>query len=69
MIAELFLVVHYAEVVVVASAEQAFRHDLIVAFSTFHNPNGSPAGLESIVRDTSAFDECKSGLESLVEHF
>lgn len=48
MIAELFLVVHDPEVIVVAGAEHAFRHYLIIAFSTLNYPDVASARPESI---------------------
>jgi hypothetical protein len=54
VIAQLFLVVHYSEVVVVACAEHAVRHDLVLALPAFDDPEGSAAGLETIVDDVSS---------------
>ena len=48
MIAELFLVVHDSEIVIVAGAEHAFRHYLIVAFPPLDNPDSPSARLELI---------------------
>ena len=54
VIAELFLIVHYSKVVVVAGAEHAVRHDLVLGLPAFDDPEGSPAGLETIVDDVSS---------------
>ena len=48
MIAELFLVVHDSEVVIVAGAEHAFRHYLIVACPAPDDPDIASTRLESI---------------------
>lgn len=67
VIAELFFVVHDSEVVVVACAEHAFRHDLIVAFSAFDDPDGSPARFEPVAADVSSLDDPKGWREPLLE--
>ena len=67
MIAELFLVIHDSEVVVVASAEHAFRHDLIIAFSAFDNPDGSTARFEPVAADVSSLDYSKGWGKPLLE--
>jgi len=54
VIAELFLIVHYSEVVVVAGAEHAVRHDLVLALPALDDPEGSAAGLETIIDDVSS---------------
>ena len=56
MVAQLFLVVHDAEVVVVAGAEHALRHNLVLALSTFDDPYRPPAWLEPVARDVSRVD-------------
>lgn len=60
MIAELLLVVHDSEIVIVAGAEHALRHYLIVAFPPFDNPDSASARLKSIASYVSRFDEGKS---------
>lgn len=57
VIAQLFLVVHYSEVVVVAGAEHAVRHDLVLALPALDDPEGPPAGLETIIDDVSSVDQ------------
>ena len=69
MIAQLFLVVHHAEVVVVTSAEHTVRHHLILAFPTVYHPEGSSARLEPIVRDLSRLDYCESLRKTFLEDF
>jgi hypothetical protein len=56
VIAQLLLVVHYSEIVVVAGAEHAVRHDLVLSLPAFDDPEGSAAGLETIVDDVSSVD-------------
>lgn len=56
VIAELLLIVHHAKVVVVACAEHAVGHHLIVASPALDYPEGSVAGLEMVAGDVSSFD-------------
>ena len=65
----MFLVVHDPEVVVVASAEHAFRYNLVFAFSSSDNPYGPAAGIESVTGDVSSVNNSKSRSESFVENF
>lgn len=67
MIAELFFVIHDSEVVVVASAKHAFRHNLIVAFSAFDDPDGSTARFEPVAADVSSLDYPKGWGKPLLE--
>jgi len=46
MIAQLPLLTHHAEVVVVTCAEHTLRHNLILALSTSDHPNDSSTGLK-----------------------
>jgi hypothetical protein len=52
----LFLVVHNSEVVVVAGAEHAVRHNLVLSLPAFNDPEGSTARLETIIDDVSRVD-------------
>lgn len=49
VIAYLFLVVHYSEVVVVAGTEHAVGHDLVLSLPALYDPEGSAARLETII--------------------
>lgn len=56
VIAQLLLIVHYSEVIVVAGAEHAIRHHLVFALAAFDDPEGSPARLETVIDDVSSID-------------
>ena len=57
MVAELFLVVNDSEVVVVARAEHAVWHHLILALPAFDGPYGSSAWLETVIGHVSGLDK------------
>jgi len=67
MIAQLSLVVHYSEVVVVAGAEHAVRYHLIFTFTTFDRPEGSSARPEPVIRNTLCLNDCKRLWKAFLE--
>ena len=48
MVAQLFLVLHHTEVVIIAGAKQAIGKYLVVAASTGHDPDCSAARRELV---------------------
>jgi len=67
MVAQLFLVLHDPEVVIVTGAEQAIRENLVIAATTGYHPHGSAARRELVLPNLSSFDEAKSLREPLLE--
>ena len=55
VVAQLFLVFHYPEIVIVASTEQAVRENLIVSTAPGYDPNRSAAGRELVLSNFSSF--------------
>jgi hypothetical protein len=69
MIAQLSLVVHYPEVVVVTGAEHTVRNHLILAFTTFDRPESSSARPEPVIRNTLRLNDCKRLGKTFLESF
>jgi hypothetical protein len=59
------LFVQYTEVEVVASAKLRFRHDKIIPFPTYHNPNYSSRRFESVFFYSALFNSIKRLGEAL----
>ena len=68
VIAELSLIVHYSEIVIVTGAKQAVRHHLVLPFSTLDRPDCSSARLESIIRDILRVNNSKRLWEAFLEN-
>ena len=69
MVAQLFLVVHDSEIVVVACAEHALWDDLILSFSTFHRPDIPSTRPKTKIRDLFSFDQRDSWWKPFLEDF
>jgi|SRR5689334_12910794 hypothetical protein len=69
MIAQLSLVVHYSEVVVVTGAEHTVRYHLIFTFTTFDRPESSSARPEPVIRNALRFNDCKRLWKAFLESF
>ncbi len=55
VVAQLFLVFHYSEIVIVACTEQAVRENLIVSTATGYHPDRSTTGRELVLPNFSSF--------------
>ena len=55
VVAQLFLVFHYSEIVIVACTEQAVRENLIVSTATGYDPDRSAAWREMVFSNFSGF--------------
>ena len=67
MVAQLFLVVHDTEIIVVASAEQALRDNLILALPTLHHPDIPSTGPKTKIHDLLSFDQCNGWWKAFLE--
>src|SRR5712692_12038248 len=68
MIAQLFLVIHHSEVVIVTCAEHTVRHYLILALTTFDSPDSPPTRFETIPRNFASLHQCHCLRESFFKH-
>lgn len=55
VVAQLFLVLHYPKIIVVACTEQAVRENLIVSTPTSYHPDRSAAWREMVFSNFSGF--------------
>jgi len=55
VVAQLFLVLHYPKIIVVACTEQAVRENLIVSTATGYDPDRSAAWREMVFSNFSGF--------------
>ena len=67
MVAQLFLVVHDTEIIVVASAEQALRDNLILTFPTLHRPDIPSTRPKTKIHDLLSFDQSNGRWKAFLE--
>jgi hypothetical protein len=68
VVAQLFLVLHHPEVVIVAGAKQAVRENLIVSAATGYYPDGSTARSELVFPNFSSFNKTEGLREPFLEN-
>jgi hypothetical protein len=55
VVTQLFLVLHYSEIIIIAGTEQAVRENLIVSTPTSYHPDRSAARREMVFSNFSRF--------------
>ena len=68
VVAQLFLVFHYSEIVIVAGTEQAVRENLIVSAATGYHPDRSTTGGELVLPNFSSLHKPERLLEPFLEY-
>jgi len=68
VVAELFLVLHYPEIIVVTGTEQAVWENLVVSTATGYHPDRSATRRELVFPNFPRFDEADCLLEPFLEN-